>query len=83
MRTEKPETHEARAILQLVSHGTTTLEGARELIGVPEQQKRVLKAFITTGGKAGVSVGCALRFREKVLQEFDRLTTSEFYEVTN
>ena len=36
---EKPERVEARAIMRLIALGTTTLEGARELIAVPEKRR--------------------------------------------
>jgi hypothetical protein len=70
---EKPETVEAKAILRLVSLGATTLEGARELISVPDNQRTVLGAFVAVSGKAGASIGYALMFRERVLREFERL----------
>ena len=43
---EAPESIEARAIMRLVSLGTTTLEAARELIGIPEREERALNLFI-------------------------------------
>ena len=73
---EKPEHVEARAILRLVSLGTITLEGARELIAVPEREARVLNAFVAVAGKAGTSVGYALAFRRRVALEFEKLIAS-------
>jgi hypothetical protein len=73
---EKPELVEARTILRLVSLGTTTLEGARDLIAIPERQGRALDAFVRTSGKAGASIGHAVAFRRKVLIEFEKLVAS-------
>jgi hypothetical protein len=70
---EAPESVEARAIMRLVWVGTTTLDGARELIGIPEQQEHVLQRFVAVSGKAGASIGYALSFRRKVLAEFEKL----------
>jgi hypothetical protein len=67
---EKPEHIEARAILRLVEIGTTTLEDARELIGIPERQERVLRVFASVG-KAGIRVGRAIAFRRRVALEFE------------
>ena len=69
----RPETIEAGAILRLVSIGTLTLDSARELISVPKPQADALKAFAATGGQAGGAIGYAVRFREKVLEEFERM----------
>jgi hypothetical protein len=73
---EAPESVEARAIMQLVTQGQTTLEDARDLIGVPEQQEQVLRVFITGAGKAGKSIGSALAFRHRVMIEFEKLVDS-------
>ena len=73
---EKPEHIEARAILRLVSLGTITLDGARELIAVPERQAHVLNTFVAVAGKAGASIGYALAFRHRVAIEFEKLVTS-------
>jgi hypothetical protein len=70
---EAPESIEARAILRLVSLGTTTLDDARELIGIPENQEHVLELFIAAAGKEGLPIGRALAFRRKVLAEFEKL----------
>ena len=64
---EALESIEARAILRLVSLGTTTLEGARELIGIPEKQEHVLELFIAAAGKEGLPISRAVAFRHKVL----------------
>jgi hypothetical protein len=70
---ESPAAIEARAIMRLVSLGTTTVEDARQLIAVPDRQERALRAFVAASGKNGVSIGYALQFREKVAEEFERL----------
>jgi hypothetical protein len=51
---EAPESVEARAIMRLVYLGTTTLDGARELIGIPERQEQALSMFIASAGKDAV-----------------------------
>lgn len=71
--TERPELTEARAILRLVSLGTTTLEDARELIRIPEREERVLQMFVAVAGKDGNSVRSAVAFRRRVMVEFDKL----------
>ena len=72
---EPPESVEARAIMRLVSLGTTTLEDARELISVPEKEEHALSLFVAVAGKDGLPIGTALAFRRKVLVEFDKLAT--------
>jgi hypothetical protein len=73
---ECPESIEARAIMRLVSLGTTTVEAARELIGIPEREERALKMFVAIAGKDGVSIGRAVAFRRRVMAEFDKLVAS-------
>jgi hypothetical protein len=70
---EAPESIEARAIMRLVSLGTTTLDDARELISVPEKETQVLNAFVAVAGKQGAPISRALAFRCKVLVEFEKL----------
>jgi hypothetical protein len=70
---EAPESIEARAIMRLVSLGTTTLEDARELIAIPARQEQALNVFVASAGKEGASIGRALAFRHKVLIEFEKL----------
>jgi hypothetical protein len=70
---EAPESVEARAIMRLVALGTTTLDGARELIGIPEREEHVLQLFVAMAGKAGSSIGHAVAFRRKVMAEFEKL----------
>ena len=78
MRDEKPtpERIEARAILKLVSLGTTTIDGARDLITVPEKETHALHMFLAMAGKDGAPIGRALAFRQKVLNEFEKLLAS-------
>jgi hypothetical protein len=73
---ERPENIEARAIMRLVSLGTTTLDGARELIEIPERQEKALRMFVAVAGKDGKSVGYALAFRRRVMTEFEKLVAS-------
>jgi hypothetical protein len=70
---EAPESIEARAIMRLVALGSTTIEGARELIAIPGRQERVLRLFVAVAGKEGSSVGYAIAFRRKVMAEFEKL----------
>ena len=70
---EAPESIEARAIMRLVSLGTTTLNDARELIGIPEREERALSLFVSSAGKEGVRIGHAIAFRRRVLMEFEKL----------
>ena len=70
---DTPETIEARAIMRLVSLGTTTLEGARDLIAIPEKEDHALSLFVALAGKQGAPIGYALAFRRKVLLEFEKL----------
>lgn len=77
---ETPESIEARAILRLVSIGTTTLEGARDLIAVPEREEHVLQIFTAIAGKDGAPIGRALAFRRKVAAEFEKLLTQSHFE---
>jgi hypothetical protein len=50
---ESPGSVEARAIMRLVSIGTTTLDGARDLISVPERETHALNLFLAFAGKDG------------------------------
>jgi hypothetical protein len=70
---ERPETVEARAIMRLVSMGTTTIEDARELIAIPQREGSSLEAFVAISGKAGVPIARAIEFRRRVASEFERL----------
>jgi hypothetical protein len=70
---EDPAIIEARAILRLVTLGNETLDGARELIGIPGPEASALNAFVAVGGKAGAPIQYALRFRERVLAQFEEL----------
>jgi hypothetical protein len=70
---EKPERVEARAIMRLIAIGTTTLEGARELIAIPEREESALNAFVAISGKVGKPIGYALEFRRRVSEEFEKL----------
>jgi hypothetical protein len=72
------ETVEAQAILGLVERGILSLDDARQLINIETHEASVLKAFAASGGRAGVSVGMAVRFRERVLAEFERLVTESW-----
>ncbi len=54
---EKAEHVEARAIMRLVSLGTTTLDPARELISIPEREEQALNLFVAIAGKEGAPIG--------------------------
>jgi len=73
---ESPESVEARAIMRLVSLGTTTIEGARELIAIPDREESALNAFVAVSGKDGIPIGRAIAFRRKVAGEFDKLVAA-------
>ena len=70
---EAPESVEARAIMRLVSLGTSTVEDARDLISIPEGQEQALKSFVAVAGKDGACIARAVAFRRKVLREFEIL----------
>jgi hypothetical protein len=72
---ETAEHVEARAIMRLVSIGTTSLEGARNLIAIPEKEESALNAFVAISGKAGIAIGQAIEFRRKVSSEFEKLVS--------
>jgi len=71
--SETPESVEARAIMRLVSLGTTTLDDARDLISVPEKESHALHLFVAISGKDTAPIGHALAFRRKVSVEFEKL----------
>ena len=73
---KSPESVEARAIMRLVSLGTTSLEGARELIAIPEREGSALNAFVAISGKAGIPIGRAIAFRRRVSGEFEKLVAA-------
>lgn len=80
---ERPESIEARAILRLVSLGTTTLDDARELIGIPERQEQALRMFVAVAGKDGASVGYAVSFRRRVMIEFEKLVAAGYFDMSD
>jgi hypothetical protein len=80
---ERPERTEAKAIMRLVSLGTTTLEDARELISIPEHQEQVLRTFVAVAGKDGASVMSAIAFRHRVMTEFEKLVASGLSDVAS
>ena len=73
---ERPETVEARAIMRLVSMGTTTIEDARELIAIPQREGSSLEAFVAISGKAGMPISRAIAFRRRVASEFEKLVAA-------
>ena len=73
---ESPESVEARAIMRLVSLGTTTIEGARELIAIPDREESALDTFVAISGKDGIPIGRAIAFRRRVASEFERLVAA-------
>ena len=77
-----PAMIEARAILRLVTLGNETIDGARELIGVPSREASALNAFVAIGGKAGAPIQYALKFRKRVLAQFEELVQANHLEVS-
>ena len=73
---ESAESIEARAILRLVDLGATTVEAARDLIGVPERQEHALRMFVASAGKDGAPIHRALNFRMLVMIEFEKLVSA-------
>jgi len=73
---ERPESVEARAIMRLVSLGTTTIEDARELIAIPQREGSSLEAFVAISGKVGLPISRAIAFRRKVASEFEKLVAA-------
>jgi hypothetical protein len=74
---ERPESIEARAIMRLVTLGTTTLDGARELIGIPEREEHALNMFVAFAGKDAAPIGYAVAFRHRVMIEFEKLIVTQ------
>lgn len=64
---------EARALYRMVGHGGNTVESLRELIAVPPKIERVLLAFAQAYPEEAYSIHRTLRFRQAVLEEFERL----------
>jgi hypothetical protein len=75
-----PAIIEARAILRLVMLGNETIDGARELIGVPGREASALSAFVAISGKAGAPIQYALKFRQRVLEQFEELVQANHLE---
>jgi hypothetical protein len=81
-RFERPESIEARSIIRLIALGTTTLDDARELIGIPERQEQALRMFVAVAGEDGASIGHAVSFRRRVMVEFERLVAAVQFDMS-
>lgn len=75
-----PAMMESRAILRLVTLGNETVDGARELVGVPSREASALNTFVAIGGKAGAPIQHALKFRKRVLAQFEELIQANHLE---
>lgn len=65
---------EARALLVMVGRQDTTLETVRELISVPPEVEALLRAYALANPAEAGELETGLRFRRRVLEEFERLT---------
>jgi hypothetical protein len=64
---------EARALYRMLGHGRNTVESLRELIAVPPKIERVLLAFAWAYPEEAYGIDRTLKFRQAVLEEFERL----------
>jgi hypothetical protein len=64
---------EARALLATVGKNGDTIETLRELISVPPDIEALLRAFARTHPAEGGEIEIGLRFRKRVLEEFEAL----------
>jgi hypothetical protein len=64
---------EARDLYRMVTCGSCTVEGIRDLISVPREIESALREYADRFPKDGQRIRCVLRFRERVAQEFERL----------
>jgi hypothetical protein len=77
---------EAHALYRMVVQGTETVTEIRELIQVPARIERALQSYARANPDDAQWVERSLRFRQVVLEEFERLvalsTSVDFPEVT-
>jgi hypothetical protein len=64
---------EARALYRMIGHGRNTVESLRDLIAVPPLVERVLLAFARAHPEEAHGIEKNLKFRQAVLEEFERL----------
>lgn len=64
---------EARDLHRMVLHGSCTVESLRDLISVPPEIEAALLAYADRYPKDGERIHCALQFRQRVAEEFERL----------
>jgi hypothetical protein len=64
---------EARTIRTLIDNNGDTIEDLRELIEVPPEIEALLRAFARAYPEEGREIEMGLRFRERVLGEFERM----------
>jgi hypothetical protein len=65
---------EAKALLALAGKNGDTIESLRELISVPSEIEAVLSAFARAYPEEEREIEMGLRFRGRVLEEFERMT---------
>jgi hypothetical protein len=68
---------EARDLHRMVTYGSCTIEGIRDLISVPPEIESALLAYANRFPKDGERIHCVLQFRRKVAREFERLVSCE------
>lgn len=64
---------EACFLYRLIGQDENTVEELRELIAVPPETERALRAFARAHAADAGWIEAALKFREAVAQEFERL----------
>jgi hypothetical protein len=65
---------EAKALLALAGKNGDTIESLRELIAVPPEIEVLLRTYVRCHPAEGREIELGLRFRERVLEEFERMT---------
>ena len=66
---------EARALLVMVRKKSDTVENLRKLISVPPESEARLRAYARLNPIAGREIETSLRFRKRVLEEFERIAS--------
>ena len=64
---------EARCLYRLLGQDGNTVEELRELISVPSETERALRGFAQTHAEDTYWIESALKFRQAVAHEFERL----------
>ena len=69
-----PRPHvEALALVKMLGRNGSDVESLRELIEIPEETERVLRAFAAEYPDSGTRVERLLNFRKRVREEFEKL----------